>query len=337
MVHSKVFQLLLAFIIFSCVNGYVRAQTEEDIRRLQQRDRIYDKQLAKRSPSPLKTYFDEYEAVLKGRAHTPLTTSTVSTMLSTAQCVMQGDFHLAPQSQEMTINILEMMSAGEGHITVVLEWIDVSFQKEVDAYLANKYDDEKQMLLLEQLKKDIHYETCWSFPWENYYPILLAIKRLDAAVLLTDNRIHRPGIRVRDKEAAEAICKLHKEKPLERLLVVYGETHLLGSDHLSEKMAIGGFQPDIIMNGRNEKLFWRALEKYGKFDTMAFLDLGDLIFEDGADPYKTSTLIYFLAGNPVDRKRARLMSSIIAKKRDASGKTKELLEDLELLKKKSKE
>ena len=162
--------------------------------------------------------------------------------------------------------------------------------------------------------------------------ILVAIREMKASVLLTDDRINRPGLQARDLAAANMICALHKSKPKERLLVIYGETHLLGNDHMSEKMANGGFQPDVIMNGKNEKLFWQALEEYGKYDTMAFLDLGDLLFENSADPYKTTKLIYFLAGNPVARKRNRLVHNANSKKKEASGEAKKVREDLELLK-----
>ncbi len=232
----------------------------------------------------LDRYESEYRAVLEGRTGTAVSKEQMAQKLAKADCVFLTDEHTVLKAQQNTLWVLEAMAKGQKPLTLVLEWIDATFQSEVDAYLRGEFD-------VEELKKRVRYVELWAFPWEGYRAILERARELNVPVLFADSFIAHKSLAVRDDQVVAKMCAFQAKEPEARFLVVYGAFHVLGKDHMAEKAAKAGIKPDYCLVGEASDIYWQALAKYDDPELFPFLDLGSSIF-------------YIQNGSPVERHRS---------------------------------
>ena len=234
----------------------------------------------KASPS-LKKYMKEYEAALPKTAPQPVSDSEMAKMLAGARYVMLGDEHTTARSQANTVVVLKMMKAAKEPVTLVIEWIDVSFQKEVDAFLAGK-------ISVKDLKTKISFDKLWGFSWTDYAKILSAAKQLKVPVLLTERLKGTHSLSDRDSFITSTVAAHAKQNAGMRYLVVYGDYHILGPDHLSDKLEKAGLKPQLQLIGDAPEVYWKLLGKVKDPDKIGFARLTDNIF-------------YVVNGTPAER------------------------------------
>jgi hypothetical protein len=229
----------------------------------------------------LKKYRVEYLATVASKQIKPVSTQEMIKNIDAARFVFLGDEHTTAESQLNTIKILGLMRKNKAPVTLVLEWIDESHQADIDAFLAGK-------LPLKNLRGKIAFDKDWGFSWTSFGKILSAAKKMKVPILLVERLKKRYSLGDRDTHIAGKI-KLNADKNKEmRFLTVYGEYHLLGPDHLTEKCAQLGLKSQLIMVGDAPGVYWKLLGRTMDPDKVEFAHLKNNVF-------------YIRNGTPVER------------------------------------
>ncbi|HNX78002.1 MAG TPA: ChaN family lipoprotein [Candidatus Rifleibacterium sp.] len=245
------------------------------------RSQISEMETQLKPSASLKNYTKEYQAAVPKASPQPLTDAEMAKILAGARYVLLGDEHTTARSQANTVLVLNMMRAAKEPLTLVIEWVDISFQKEIDAFLAGK-------LTLDALQGKISFAKLWGFSWKDYARILAAAKRLKVQVLLTERLKSTHSLADRDTFITTTIAAHSKTCPGMRYLVVYGDYHILGAGHLADKMAKAGFKPQLRLIGDAGEVYWKLLGKVKDPEKIGFAGLG-------------SDIYYILNGTPAER------------------------------------
>jgi hypothetical protein len=259
--------------------------SEASIAKLQKLEAVVSSHIAEMekqtTPSPaLEKYRLEY---LKAIPHLPLRRvpdAELAERLAASPMVLLGDNHTTARSQENTVQVLTLMAKGPRPLTLVIEWIDITFQKEVDRFLAGH-------LPLTDLRKAISYNSLWGFPWKGYSQILSTAKKLRVPVLLVERLKGRHSLTDRDTFITKCLNTHRHANPTSRYLVVYGDYHLLGANHLSEQFMKAGFTRQTVLFGDSDTTYWRALKQFKDPSMIGVLALGpDLFFICNGTPWE---------------------------------------------------
>ena len=219
----------------------------------------------------LQKYKKQYFASLPKQSPRPVSFKSMRSVLAKARFVYLGDEHTTLKSQLNTIKVLKMMVTSKSKVTLVIEWIDISFQKEIDSYLAGK-------TTLNKLRKTINFDKLWGFSWKNYSKILSAAKRLRCPILLVERLKNTHSLANRDSFIAKTLAKKLQSAPSSRFLVVYGDYHILGPNHLPEKAQKLGLKSPILLLGEAPNAYWSLLKKSLDPDKIGFAKLSKNIF-----------------------------------------------------------
>ncbi len=270
-----------------CTTGSFAAEISKDefnrLRAIEKtlRGHIAEMEKQFKPSASLKKYTAEYLAAIPTTSIKPLADEKMADILATARYVLLGDEHTTPASQANTVLVLKMMRRSKDPLTLVIEWVDVSFQKEIDAFLAGK-------LTLDSLKSKISFAKLWGFSWADYAKILMAAKKLQVPILLTERLKDTHSLADRDSFITAKIVAHAKTSPGMRYLIVYGDYHIIGPGHLSEKAAKAGLKPQLRLIGDGGEVYWKLLGKLKDPEKIGFADLG-------GDTY------YIQNGSPLER------------------------------------
>lgn len=258
-----------------------------EIERLQAADQILKENIAQMEAQTslggeFTTYQQTFHAAVPRRYQSLSTPAAVLKAVQAAPLVLLADDHASARSQENTVLILEAMAAGPRPLTLVIEWIDESFQKQVDAFLAGT-------LTLTELRTRVKYQQLWGFPWKGYGAILTAAKKAKVPVLLTERLRGQHSLSDRDRHIVERIAADRKREPSRRYLVVYGEYHVLGKGHLGDLLVAAGLPKPVVLISDAEAVYWQALRQLRDPDRISFAALG-------------AGLYYICHGSPLDQK-----------------------------------
>ncbi len=271
----KVMTITLMMLLVT--TGSIAAEISKDefnrLRAVEKTLRVHIAEMEKQfKPSPsLKKYTAEYMAAIPANSIKPLSDDKMADLLASARCVLLGDEHTTHASQANTVLVLKMMSKSKTPLTMVIEWVDISFQKEIDAFLAGK-------TTLDSLKSKIAFTKLWGFSWADYAKILAAAKKLQVPILLTERLKDTHSLAERDSFITTRIAAHAKAAAGMRYLIVYGDYHILGPDHLSEKLAGSGLTPQLRLIGDGGEVYWKLLGKLKDPEKIGFADLGGGIY-----------------------------------------------------------
>lgn len=267
---------LFAFLILVTTSSYAAKISQEEFNRLQLTEKLLKSQIGEMesefaaSPS-LAKYRVEYLATVATKNPVPVSDSVMAKTLASAKFVFLGDEHTTAESQKNTVSVLALMLKSKKQVTLVIEWIDESFQNDINIFLNGK-------LPLQDLKKKISFDKNWGFSWANYSKILLAAKKLKVPVLLVEKLKNKHSLSERDTFIASSIAKNYSQNKGMRYLVVYGEYHLLGPNHLTEKCSKSGITPQTILVGDAADVYWKLLGKAKDPDKVGFARLKSNVF-----------------------------------------------------------
>lgn len=234
-------------------------------------------------PEALVRYEREYRAEVASRSEELTPLPDVDDRLAGSRLTLFGDTHTERSSQTNTVEALRAMRAGDGPVTLVIEFIDRSFQAEVDAYLAGELD-------VEALRERVQYDEHWGFSWENYRLVLEGARRLGAGLLLVENHLERHELDQRDREIVAWTMAHRARHPDTRYLVAYGSYHVLGRGHLADLFAAEGLPADTVLVGEAPEVYFRALRKVRDPDLVRFVRLSDELY-------------FIRNGTPIERER----------------------------------
>jgi hypothetical protein len=280
--------LVPAILLVMTVPAFLAAApiTPQEYQRLVGAARIVQANIAEleshiKVSTALVRYEKEFKAAVPRDASKRVTMAALGETLKKARLVVMGDDHTTSESQTNTVEVLQFMKAGPGPLVLVIEWIDVSRQKEVDRFLTGG-------TTLTELRQSVQFDKDWGFSWKSYSRILAAAKKFKVPVLLTERLKSKPSLAQRDTMIAADVAAYGKAHPGTRFLIVYGEFHVLGPDHLAEKLAKASMKPDVKIIGEAEHVYWKLLQQTLNPSEVKGANLGGGIF-------------YLRGGSPLER------------------------------------
>ena len=172
-----------------------------------------------------------------------------------ADVVFVGDYHALPSCQVFAADLLRRLARDPRPVVLFLEMVFARHQKALDEFLAGRMDEE-------ELRRRIHYDRDWGYPWEGYGRLLSAARECGVAVVAADAP-PRSGLRLirrRDRHAARKIREKMVGDPRPRALVLFGESHM-AAHHLpaevnAELRAHAVQASSIVIVQNAEELHW---------------------------------------------------------------------------------
>jgi len=284
--RNKLLLLLVVLFFFGFARLDAGEISKEEFSRLRLVEKILKSHISEmethiKPSASLKKYMKEYEAAVPKTAPRPVTDAEMAKVLTGAKYVLLGDEHTTSTSQKNTVLVLKMMKASKEPLTLIIEWVDISFQKDIDAFLAGK-------IPVKDLRGKISFDKLWGFSWADYAKILTAAKQLKTPVLLVERLKGTHSLSDRDTFITSTISAHAKQHAGMRYLIVYGDYHILGPDHLSDKLAKAGFSPQTLLIGDAGETYWKLLGKIKDPDKIGFAELKKDVY-------------YIVNGTPLER------------------------------------
>ena len=182
-------------------------------------------------------YEQEFSSFLENASYQVVDRESLVDEIQSSQVVLLADNHLSYHSQSHALGLLKTLSSP--NLSLVIEWIDVSYQAEVNEYLAGK-------VTLVDLKTQIKFHEYWDFSWESYKRVLKLAKDLSIEVRLVENLKKTQDLRTRDQAILRKVKSIHESAENQQVLVVYGTYHILGKDHLFDLFKELGYKTTAI-------------------------------------------------------------------------------------------
>lgn len=301
--YRSIYLVIAAILLATCLNA--ANISKEEFNRLRRVEKVIKTQIDEME-SELKTskslakYKKEYLAAVPATTPKPVSETEMAKLLAESPMVLIGDEHNTDRSQQNTVMVLKLMKTGQKPVTLVIEWIDISHQADVDSFLSGK-------MPLKDLRAKTGFDKLWGFSWASYSKVLNAAKALKTPVLLVERlKGAQKSLYERDDFITATIAAHAKKNPDMRYLVAYGDYHILGKDHLAEKLAKAGFKNQLSLIGDAEETWWKLL---GSLKDPAKIGFAAL----------SSNVYYMFSGTPLERNlayRNYLMKMLGYKKND---------------------
>lgn len=181
-----------------------------------------------------------------------ITKSAFFNRVKKSELVFLADFHALKQSQKSHLRILRPFSGQQ--IVLMMECFLSKDQKWIDAFLEKKISEKKFL-------DEIQWGKSWSFPWENYRPLIKWAVQNEIKVFGL-NAAGVKDLRKRDFHAAQLISKVIRKYPHKKIFVQYGDLHISTSKlpSMTQKAMLRPI--DYIKVHQNaEELYFELLKK----------------------------------------------------------------------------
>ena len=192
----------------------------------------------------------------------PLELEAIFDACREADLVYVGDFHAVPAFQEFAGELLTHVARGKGKVGFGVEFIYTRQQRLLDRRQAGLIDDETFL-------RRIHYREEWGYPWSGFRRVLDTARGQGVRVFALDSapRGGFGGLRRRDDHAARNIAGLVRSGVVDRLVVLFGESHL-SRDHIPRKVATqlgrtGHDVRQISVFQDPDEVYWRLASEEG--------------------------------------------------------------------------
>ena len=181
-------------------------------------------------------HIQEYERTFNDRFSEDTVKSCITSSLDEiiahareSDFIYVSDFHTSKRTKETLLTLLKQAQRDDTHPVIALECISSARQKELDAYLAGKIQEDEFYTLLE--KKDR-----WHFDLHSYASLFAYAKDQEIPIIGIDHRGSKGNmLEKRELHAARLISKHKLQNPDTQYFVMYGEFHLL-PNHLPDKV-----------------------------------------------------------------------------------------------------
>jgi uncharacterized iron-regulated protein len=219
-------------------------------------------------PSPLLLTYqkDQHKSAL--RKFTDSSMKELFDSIEDSDIIYLGDFHTFDQSTRNLERLMRILTSKQNDFAIGLEFVHINNQKFIDYYINNHITE------LEFLES-INYTESWRFPW-TYYKKFFEIARSENIPLIALNT--QGSLKSRDAKAARVLAKYHKENPDRKLLVLFGEYHIV-QNKLPQKV-LNATNKDVIqtiIHQNLDEVYWKLVkdnklkkDKVVKFNSREF-------------------------------------------------------------------
>ncbi len=159
-----------------------------------------------------------------------------------------GDFHTFDQSTRNLERLIRILTSKRHDFVIALEFVHVKHQEYIDHFLDNNITE------LEFLES-ISYTESWRFPW-TYYRRFFEIAKKEKIPIIALNT--NGSLKSRDHQASKVIARSYKENPDRKILVLFGEYHIV-PDKLPKKVLEITKKNIIhtIINQNLDEVYWK--------------------------------------------------------------------------------
>lgn len=169
--------------------------------------------------------------------------------------VFVGDYHALPSCQSFAAELLHRLAGDSRPLVLFIEMIFARHQRALEEFLAGEIEEDV-------LRRRIHYDRDWGYPWEGYGRLLAAAREAGVQVVAADAP-PRSGLRLirrRDRHAASKIRERLQVEPDARALVLFGESHM-AEKHLpgeveDELGRYGMRRSQMVIVQNAEEVYW---------------------------------------------------------------------------------
>lgn len=174
--------------------------------------------------------------------------------INSGHVVYLGDFHSFDQNSRNLERLIRNLIKQKEAFSLGVEFVDQKHQRAIDHYLARNITE------LEFLE-EIQYHESWRFPWVYYRPFFQMARENNVAVLALNSE---GGLKERDLKAAQKIEHFFEKSPDSRLLVLFGELHIVPNklpQMVKSKLSalIKDYQ-DVIIHQNLDEVYWKLNE-----------------------------------------------------------------------------
>lgn len=165
-----------------------------------------------------------------------------------SQIIYLGDFHSFDQSSRNLQRLIRTITQTNGSIVLGVEFVHIEHQKQIDLYLRGHLTE------IEFLENINYYES-WRFPWSQYKVFFEMAKAGGHQILALNSN---GSLSVRDKKASEIIVEYLSIFPKSKILVLFGEYHILPTKlpREVERRASSKFKQTIIHQNL-DAVYWK--------------------------------------------------------------------------------
>ncbi len=150
----------------------------------------------------------------------------LSSSIDDSEVIYLGDFHTFDQSSRNLKRIIDIIKSKKHNFAIGLELVHIAHQSFIDYFLAGHITE------LEFLES-INYKESWRFPWTYYKTFFQIAKKNNIPIIALNTE---GGLKKRDKKAAKVIANFHKSAPERKLLILFGEYHIV-KDKLPQEVS----------------------------------------------------------------------------------------------------
>lgn len=173
---------------------------------------------------------------------------TLIQLVSCKDIIYMGDFHTFDQNSRNFQRILKSLNNTKQKIAIGLEVVHYQNQEIIEQFL-NRFITELEFLDM------INYKDSWKFPWNQYKLIFDFAKAANIEIIALNSTGELPD---RDKKAASIIKQYYNENENTKLLVFFGEYHILPNKIPFLVNAYLGGNPSYIIIHQNLDIpFWK--------------------------------------------------------------------------------
>jgi hypothetical protein len=229
----------------------VTALKREAVRRIQS-------DIGEIHPSPTRKYIHEFNLEFQG-FESVCPPDEISSQIRQANLIWIGDYHALPTSQSYVVALLKELANTNQNVALAVEPVFARHQKVLESWLSGRISEQDFL-------DRIRYYDEWGCDWQAYKSIFNTARELQIPVYGVDchPRNDMRSISRRDQGVARQIAKLIERNPEQKIVVLFGESHL-ASNHLPGRvraiLETKGIPPKELMILQNvDALYWKLEE-----------------------------------------------------------------------------
>lgn len=172
--------------------------------------------------------------------------------INDSDIIYLGDFHTFDQSSRNLSRIMRMIESSKQEFAIGLELVNKDHQKFID-YFLNGHITELEFL------ESINYNESWRFPW-TYYRSFFELAKKNSIPIIALNT--KGSLIKRDKEAAKVIKKFRLKFPHSKVLVLFGEYHIVHNK--LPKLVNSFLEKDVIqtiIHQNLDEVYWKLVKE----------------------------------------------------------------------------
>lgn len=214
----------------------------------------------------------------------PCKFETLLKSINHSHIIYLGDFHTFDQSSRNLQRLIKVLAKNNSGYVLGVEFIHQKNQQMIDSFLAG------QLTELEFLES-IQYRESWRFPWTYYRQFFELAKKYKIKIygLNTDGNLKK-----RDRFAAKILAKIHKKDPHKKILVLFGEYHILPdklpNDTLNE---LNGNVHQTIIHQNLDSVYWNIANTKGGTDRLVKFSDNEFALQTSPPWIKYESMIYW--------------------------------------------